>query len=147
MLKKSDYQPSGRPEHLELSEQGFLVLDRDPANRVARATEEFDEDERATIVRALRLVIKAGVDMAQGTGKALAAQLLFLPGAATCLWLRSYIGEATNPRLAPALSEGRYGLVKNRPRAGSVPGWLSPIAKATRAASGFTATMKRFVGS
>lgn len=59
LLRKSDRQPAGRAEHLELTEDAGTMLSRDPAAGIAAAIEAFSDVEKAALESALRAVIKA----------------------------------------------------------------------------------------
>jgi DNA-binding MarR family transcriptional regulator len=59
LLRKSDKQPVGRAEHLEITEDARAILARDPASGIAEAIEELSDAERAALERALKAVIKS----------------------------------------------------------------------------------------
>ncbi|MBP0438520.1 MarR family winged helix-turn-helix transcriptional regulator [Tianweitania sediminis] len=59
LVRKSDLQPLGRAEHLELTENGAAYLARDPLARVLVALDRLDESERRALSTALNSVLEA----------------------------------------------------------------------------------------
>lgn len=63
LVKKSDDQPAGRAEHLELSDTGRLLLESDPLSRVEAEIDTMGETEREALASALEKVIRAASTM------------------------------------------------------------------------------------
>lgn len=59
LLRKSDRQPAGRAEHLEVTENAKAMLDHDPALAIAEAIGRLSDEEKEALERALKEVISA----------------------------------------------------------------------------------------
>lgn len=59
LLKKSEIQPVGRAEHLELSAAGQAMLKQDPTHRIAEALDGLGTKERQAVADTLQKVIQA----------------------------------------------------------------------------------------
>lgn len=59
LLRKSDFQPIGRAEHLEVTAAGLEILSRDPIGAVTAAFEALGEAEREALASALETVIRS----------------------------------------------------------------------------------------
>ena len=59
LIRKSDFQPVGRAEHLEVTAAGHAILDNDPTKGIADALESLRVDEREILAQALETVIRA----------------------------------------------------------------------------------------
>lgn len=58
LIRKSDHQPVGRAEHLEVTPAGSAYLARDPMHNVATAFESLGDAEREALAAALETVIR-----------------------------------------------------------------------------------------
>jgi DNA-binding MarR family transcriptional regulator len=58
LIIKSEVQPSGRAEHLELTRAGRDLLLRDPINGIVQAVDGLSGDEREALAAALEQVIR-----------------------------------------------------------------------------------------
>ncbi len=63
LIRKSDRQPVGRAEHLEVTPAGQAYLDRDPVRAVTAAFETLGESEREALAGALETVIRAAANV------------------------------------------------------------------------------------
>ncbi|HTV69440.1 MAG TPA: MarR family winged helix-turn-helix transcriptional regulator [Rhizobiaceae bacterium] len=59
LVKKSDVQPVGRAEHLELTPAGHTILEQDPTGRIAEALNGLGGGEREILANSLQKVIQA----------------------------------------------------------------------------------------
>jgi DNA-binding MarR family transcriptional regulator len=59
LIRKSDHQPAGRAEHLEVTPSGREMLSRDPLREVTAAFEALGSSEREALANALETVIRA----------------------------------------------------------------------------------------
>lgn len=59
LLRKSQNQPAGRAEHLEVTDNAKAILDHDPTQVIADAIATLSEAEREALERALKKVISA----------------------------------------------------------------------------------------
>lgn len=60
LLQKSEKQPKGRAEILELSASGRALLELDPFREIADALQELREEERRALALALEAVMRVG---------------------------------------------------------------------------------------
>jgi DNA-binding MarR family transcriptional regulator len=59
LIKKSEFQPVGRAEHLELTATGRDILSRDPTKAIALALESLGGEDREVLAQALETVIRS----------------------------------------------------------------------------------------
>lgn len=59
LLRKSQNQPAGRAEHLEVTDNAKAILDRDPTQVIADAIATLSDEEKEALERALKKVITA----------------------------------------------------------------------------------------
>jgi DNA-binding MarR family transcriptional regulator len=58
LIRKSERQPAGRAEHLEVTEGGLELLARDPLRNVTAAFDQLDAPEKEALAAALETVIR-----------------------------------------------------------------------------------------
>lgn len=59
LIRKSDHQPVGRAEHLEVTPAGYEILERDPTKGIAESLDALSAGEREILAQALETVIRA----------------------------------------------------------------------------------------
>jgi DNA-binding MarR family transcriptional regulator len=59
LLRKTEPQPAGRAEHLEITDHARSLLDHDPTAAIGEVMQQLSETERAALERALKAVIKS----------------------------------------------------------------------------------------
>jgi DNA-binding MarR family transcriptional regulator len=59
LLRKSEPQPAGRAEHLEITDNARSLLDHDPTAAIGEVMQQLSGTERAALERALKAVIKS----------------------------------------------------------------------------------------
>jgi DNA-binding MarR family transcriptional regulator len=63
LIRKSDNQPAGRAEHLEVTATGRDMLTRDPLREVTAAFDKLGDGEREALANALEIVIRAAASV------------------------------------------------------------------------------------
>lgn len=69
LIRKSDLQPVGRAEHLEVTIKGLSYLARDPSAEVVSALERLSSTERRALGTALLAVLEASSSYWRRQGK------------------------------------------------------------------------------